>query len=327
MEQPTPDEKTPPSQTHSRTTLLELDHHTGELGRPKARVAARDEVNRKNALHKVLNQRTYITADLERVIYGSFNQKPATLIVFDFKFRFESDSRLRFKAAEIAISLKATPDGINKPLPKDDPVVYNFAPKKIYGNATVETQSWTYGVAVPCMASVGLIQAGIQPYVERSSSFEKGHRMEISGRGFKDTQHEEENEVLWTIKENGKEKGGIPDQLKFAIILGYNGRFQADIKVTAEADFKLKLFGWPWPKDDPVFFRPTEGFGMPVETPRWFPDLDTIRDDEWAEFIPRWMEGQVGQCCKIGYTLVITTESSIEQNGKHLINLPLNSFS
>lgn len=284
-------EETQLGQTYSRTALLELDRHSGELG--PQRNSTPDEVNRKNALHRVLNQHTYITADLGQVIFGSFNGKPACLIVFDFKFRFEADSRLRFKRAEIAIRFEATPDSTRKLSPKDDPVISNFAPKKIYGNTTTENHAWSYGIAIPCMVSLGPMQAGAQLHVERATSFQKGYRMEILGRGFKDTKHEEENEVIWTVKENSKQKDGIPDQLKFAVILGYSGRFQADIKVTAEADFKLKLFGWPWPRDDPVLFRPTEGFGMSAETPRWFPDFETIKEEEWTELLPLCREGQV----------------------------------
>lgn len=290
MEQPTyaSDKDIPLDQANSRTTILELDPHAGDLAH-----AGGSDVNRKNVLHKILNERTYITADLERVIYGSFDRKPACLIVFNFKFRFEADSHLRFKRAEIAVSFKATPDGSHKCRPKDDPVIYNFALKKMYGNLTMENNSWTYGIELPCMVTLGPAQFGAQPYVEKSSSFKKGHRMEIVGREFKDAEHDQENEVIWSIKENGKQKNGIPEELKFAVIVGYTGRFQADIKVTAETDFRLKLFGWPWSKDDPVLFRPTEGSGMPIETPRWFPDFETIRSEEWAELVPYWREWEV----------------------------------
>lgn len=285
MEQPTSNEESPLNQTYSRTTLLELDSHAGELGG--------SDVNRKSALHKVLNERTYITADLERVIYGNFNHKPACLIVFDFKFRFEADSHLRFKRAEIAVSFKATPNGTRKPVSGDDPVIYNFAPKRIYGNLTMENCSWSYGVELPCMVSLSPAQIGVQPYLGKTSSFQRGHCMEIYGREFKDADHSEENEVIWVIKENSKQKNGIPDGLKFAIILGYTEGFQANIKVTAETGSRLKLFGWPWPKDDPVLFQPTQGFGMLLETPRWFPDLGSIRSDEWMELIPQWKEWEV----------------------------------
>lgn len=288
MEQPTFDGETPLDQAYSRTTLLELDCHAGTLPRVDS-----GDVNRKSAVNKVLNGRTYITADLERVIYGNFDRKPACLVIFNFKFRFEADSHLRFKSAEIAVSFKATPEGLNKPVPGDDPVIYNFAPKKMYGNLTMENLSWTYGIELPCMVSFGPVEFGVQPYAEKTSSFQKGHRMEIFGREFKDTHHYEENEVIWTIKENSRHKNGIPEQLKFAVVLGYAERFQADIKVTAMTGSKLKLFGWPWPKDDPVLFQPTNGFGMPLEIPRWFPDLETIGKDEWTELIPHWKEWEV----------------------------------
>lgn len=290
MEKPTSDEENPVDQAYSRTTLLELDPHSGELDGSSSKYR---NLSRKPAIHKALNERTYITADLERVIYGSFNRKPACLIVFDFKFRFEADSHLRFRRAEIAVSFKATPDGFRKPVSEDDPVIYNFAPKRVYGNLTMENRSWTYGIEFPCMVSFGPVELGVQPFLEKSSSFEKGHRMEIVGREFKDAYHSEENEVIWVIKENGKQKDGIPDQLKFAIILGHTEGFQAEIKVSAETGSRLKLFGWPWSKDDPVLFQPAQGFGMPLETPRWFPDLETIRSDEWTEIVPQWMEWEV----------------------------------
>ncbi|KAL0631529.1 hypothetical protein Q9L58_009614 [Maublancomyces gigas] len=299
MEQPISEKEISPHQAYSRTTLLEPDAHAGALRRTDSPADSRADVNRKKALNKVLNERTYITADLERVIYGSFDRKPACLILFNFKFRFEADSHLRFKRAEIAVSFKATPDSLNKPAPGDDPVIYNFAPKKMYGNLTVENLSWTYGIELPCMVSIGPAEVGVQPYMEKTSSFQKGYRMEIFGREFKDARHNEENEVIWTVKENSQHKNGIPDQLKFAIILGHKGRFQADIKVSAETGSRLKLFGWPWSKDDPVLFQPPEGFGMPLEIPRWFPDLETIKNEEWAELVPQWKEWE-SQIANIG---------------------------
>ncbi|KAL9100372.1 MAG: hypothetical protein Q9163_004242 [Psora crenata] len=88
--------------------------------------------------------------------------------------------------------------------------------------------------------------------------------LEITGQPWSDVQRREVHKACWIIEEVGSPKYGIPDELNVATIVTHNGSFQADVNVVVDTPSLGKLFGFPWPADDPVLFvanRPDSAIG------------------------------------------------------------------
>jgi hypothetical protein len=197
-----------------------------------------------------------------------------------FTFQYNRDSILRFKKAEIIVSFDKTTDlsmGATK-----EPVVRVFAPRKVFGKPTEEAKKFNYEVALQCSLSVGLVTAGPTLSIGSESAFTKEHKLEIKGLDQMTRKRKQPHIVIWTATEDDLAKSGIPDELNLAVVVEYDGDFQADVNIRVDTPLMDGLYGHIWSKDDPLLFLPPLSKGDPLPTDQF----DHLSEADWQALAP-----------------------------------------
>jgi hypothetical protein len=269
----------------SRTIEFEIDGSKAELssGDPKEICEGSER-----ALYKELGN----WGAQSRVVHlqhGSYQGRPATLLVFDFQFLFTEDKGSgRFVKAEIQITFEAEPvqekSSQRHVIGSHVPVVRNVSPKLLEGPHTMvhrikeaefSTKLGASGGPIPIQAELGM------GWIDKKR-FEERHRMKIVGRPFSSEEHQENHRALWTLLENASQKEGIPTGVKLATIVEHGGGpFLGTVSLGASTRSGLKLFGRPWSKPCPLIFRPNIILGTPLPCI----EFDKLTDDDWQKLI------------------------------------------
>ncbi|KAI9774564.1 MAG: hypothetical protein M1840_002813 [Geoglossum simile] len=261
-----------PELTFSRKIKFELDPHSGDLGQKNNGAS---DPNREKIMQRELGALAII-ASLERVEFGSFKGESACLVSCVFQFLDGNAQFLRFTDAMIHIEFQKR-EGQG-----EDPAVLNFGPRTIVGEKTIENRLWCYELVMPCHINVWPLDIGLEPTVRRESEFDRQHFMEIRGNLYGDRKHQRPNCVRWTVKENSKQRSGIPDLLRCTAIVKYTDAFQVVVKVSSDAIFHV--LAYPWTKDDPVLIEAGNSFGASVRD-NGDSDFSTLTNDEWAKIV------------------------------------------
>ncbi|KAF5660677.1 hypothetical protein FHETE_8840 [Fusarium heterosporum] len=234
-----------------------------------------------------------IQADLAGVIHGSMSpgKEPATLLVFEFKFRVRKRDR-RIKSASVTISFHGG---------NDDPAVVNFAPSELSSRQSVTE------FAREVNAEIGIPGAGIVDFggPGRTTQWQSNDSAKLQAiKSFKPKAGSSDiagqiNTVTWTMLENTTVRSGLPPYLKTAILLQRrtDEKFLATISIETDVsgfsfrDFQGDILGDR--VDDPVFFdprAPPQWYDGPLELnnlgsidlsslSRWVDSADM--DQEW----------------------------------------------
>jgi hypothetical protein len=107
--------------------------------------------------------------------------------------------------------------------------------------------------------------------------------LEIKGLDQMTRKRKQPHIVVWTAAEDGLLKSGIPDELNLAVVVGYDGAFQANVVARVDTPLMDGLYGNVWSKDDPLLFLPPFGKGDLPLTNGLF---DKLSDDDWRALTP-----------------------------------------
>lgn len=220
-----------------------------------------------------------VLAAVKGVSSGTYNGKPACLLVLQFRFR---ETRGRFKDISIFVKFTQIPSNVKHP----EPVIRVVSPCQIYGRTTTEQLEMTYNIGAQFSANGGPASAGATLSRDKVSSYQKDHALEISGMPWtSDDEHDEHNMVIWTIRENKKSTAHFPKELNFGMVVERGCGVQATVTLKVNGFHSLA-----WKEDDPLLL-PLDGITKgPVPSKEAFEQLE---DSGWKLLVPYREEGQV----------------------------------
>lgn len=267
----------------SSTVELQVDTNSGHLG-------TRKEIG-PDSSHA--NQRSFgrrgVRGNVVHLEHGTYAGGPASLISMKFYFLHDgAESSGRFNKAEIRVSFDKILDEDIAPEKASVPAVKHFSPSLIQGRPTQALVSERASVGLdasvaPAVASV----AGLGASVGYSSThtFDREYQVKIKGIPWCSSSHnkEVENTVIWKLTENAKQAEGIPLELNVALLVQHDGfPFEGTVEIKAWTKSNVRLFGWPWPKPNPLIFKPTVSLGLPAGLASY----DELKDEHWERLAP-----------------------------------------
>ncbi|KAF9767122.1 hypothetical protein IL306_000365 [Fusarium sp. DS 682] len=190
------------------------------------------------------------------VAYGTWRDSsgnppaPAALVVMQFDFRAGSGV-LRYKSAEISVSFKERTPG------SSHPIVRQLFPARNVSRSSTSMVSSDHFIWPP-------------------------DEFIIRGKTWSDKGVQEPDEVIWNINETYGSKFGICEPVKLALIVTYQGPFQATVEVEATTALSLiKISNTPWSRDDPMLFDGITPKGRPLPGT----ELNEIDSQTLADYI------------------------------------------
>jgi hypothetical protein len=186
-------------------------------------ISNEERVNRQLATQEHIGK-TSFSAYLAHVQYGTYDDKPACLVAIDFSFRFPSKASSRFTSAEVELTFEKA---LNRSKPSLrstdaslDPIVANFAPKKVLGQVKTRENKKTWEIEVPVTFEAPFGSVGITGSFASETAMTEEGRSEVHGNRAQDDAHDDgANAVTWDFTENSLSKEGILRSFRSAIIL------------------------------------------------------------------------------------------------------------
>ncbi|KAF3135283.1 hypothetical protein TWF569_009950 [Orbilia oligospora] len=202
--------------------------------------------------------KTYLSARVAQVSYGTYKSRPAAIIVLDFVFHSSDHRRQRFKDATIEIDFTQE-GGLGRAGDAETTAVVpvciaQFAPKLVYGEKKAEEVTWGLDLSVGANLVAGPASLEIaNSAVYRESKYSRDHKLVIEGsaRGSGPTR------LVWSIQE--RKHDGIPPQFTTAFMIFHPRglKFSARMNVKASIGFSLDPRRWKifLPNDDRMYFH------------------------------------------------------------------------
>ncbi len=212
------------------------------------------------------------------VSHGTFDSRPASLIVFSFSLR-SGGHAFRFQNANVKIEFAKHPAAKAQDV---NPAIIKFAPRKVYGLPTVEHKKNRVGGEFTLQVPAGPLTIGPTASFERESEFEKEYRFKTQGNFWSSKNGTNWDIVYWDMKENRRTNGGIPDMLNVAVVVEREGPFVATVEVTVDTPVVNGAFSYPWTKNNPATFVPGVVMGKQPRTGRF----EELSDEDWRALIP-----------------------------------------
>ncbi len=243
--------------------LLPLQEFTASDGGAFRLSNSGNELQRVNVLQRDDGKLT-AHANLHSVTHGTLvsGGESATLIIMDFSFHGSQQEGRRYR--EATINIRFTESGtVNE---DTDPIVFQIAPSgSLTYNPLKVQQSQSTTIQNNIQAGLGAspVSLGIGLGFEKSAVVEKTDAAKLFGSPRIDGRNRgKPNSVRWTLLENRHEEGGIPSQLRTAILLSprTDQGFRASVSLELAVDIRSRikyLFGQIM-KIDPVFFAAKE---------------------------------------------------------------------
>ncbi|KAI1378963.1 hypothetical protein F4677DRAFT_354104 [Hypoxylon crocopeplum] len=221
-----------------------------------------------------------VISSLTKVEYGKWGREDACLIVFRFQFQKGNATLFRFEHAEIVVEFLSRPPSH----PDNDPRVLKYGPKRLQSTGTPEDRSWHCNVALSASAGGAPLPIQGGPTLEfgNESNYTRQYAAEIESDDWGNRKHRYPNCLKIWMREDQKQKKGIPLELLAAVVVQTSGPFQAYVNVKVDSIFNL--VAWPWSKDDALLLQPGVDFGAPLRTPSAF-DFSTLTLDEWRQLV------------------------------------------
>lgn len=188
--------------------------------------------------------------------FGTFDQKPACLIILDFSFQKFGSTPCRYKHAEIDVAFedgKAALADVQDPQEFEDcmahqPRILAFEPHEYHGPGTSGTGSTTIGGSVSLSAPGGILGASLNP--SRTTPFAREGYAKVHG-----FPTDEDSRIVFSVDENSMSGDGIRSEWSAAMVVQYTPgrRFAARVHIKAHIFLRVTnpVCG---AKDDPVFF-------------------------------------------------------------------------
>lgn len=231
-----------------------------------------ERVNRALATQETIGRTSY-SAYVRHVQYGTYENRPASLVGIDFAFRFPPRANSRFSSAEVEVTFEKALD-TSKPSLRStdaslDPIVANFAPKDILGQAKERENKTAFRLEVPIVFNAPFGSAQMLAKWSRETTMSEEECLEVHGNLAQDDYHDEgANSVTWDLTENPISKGGILRSFRAIVVLFHrpNEPFWMDVSVKPVVKFSLdprRLFTKRLvrEKDEPVLLDGRTMFG------------------------------------------------------------------
>ncbi|KAF3933935.1 hypothetical protein ABW19_dt0206245 [Dactylella cylindrospora] len=230
--------------------------------------------------------KTYLSARIAQVSYGTYQARPAALMVIDFVFHSADHKNQRFKDAQIEIDFTESGgegiggggiDELGGGATAGTAVevfqgtsIAQFAPKLVYGEKKVEEITWGLDVSVGANILVGPATVEVaNTGVTRETKYSRDHRLVIEGSA----RGTGPNRLYWSLQE--RKHDGIPPQFTVAFMVFHpkRAKFSATVKVKASIGFSLDVRRWKVfiPADDKMYFHEDYPRG-----PEMDPDFDKL---------------------------------------------------
>lgn len=267
----------------SSTVDLQVDTKSGHLGTRKEIGPDSSHANQRNL------GRRGVRGNVVHLEHGIYADRPASLISMKFFFLHDgAQSSGRFNKAEIRVSFDKILDEDIAPATASVPAVKHFSPSLIQGRSTQALISERASVSLdasvaPAVASVASL--GASAGYASTHTFDREYQVRITGIPWCSSSHnkEVENTVIWKLTENAKQAEGIPLELNVALLVQHDGfPFQGTVEIKAWTKSNMRLFGWPWPKPNPLIFKPTVSLGLPAGLASY----DELKDEHWKRLAP-----------------------------------------
>lgn len=255
-----------------------IDEATFELGQKND---SDQDYNRSKVHQRDLGDLS-IVSTLSKVEYGSWESQPACLIAFKFSFG-SGNLPCRFTNSRITIEFTSRQAG------SADPIIKNFGPRHLLGQKTEEARRWLYVGEFAAKVNVGPVEIGPDLRAESEGFYTKGYQEIVKAIDWGDTKHKYPNTLKYWLKENKRQKGGIPGQFDAAIVVVYDGPFQAVVDVSSTLMFDF--LAQPWTKDDPVLFEPGVEHGKPVRS-NGDSEFSTLGKEDWMRVVTSNLDDQ-----------------------------------
>ncbi|KAK4225995.1 hypothetical protein QBC38DRAFT_240715 [Podospora fimiseda] len=255
-----------------------IDESSQELGQENKHA---QDFNRFKLTQRDLGSMSVI-GTLTKVEHGKWgpSNKPACLLCFRFQFQKGNAKLFRFEKAFIVIEFQARPPTH----PKDDPAVLRYGPKRLQSVGTTATESWQYTIELSATVGIGPVQAGPTVEFGRQIIYDRHYAETIESDDWGNRRHSRPNCVRIWLREDEKQKDGIPLELLACVVVETTARsFQANVSVKVDSFFNL--IAWPWSKDDPLLLEPGVNFGTPIREKTGETDFSSLTADEWRQLV------------------------------------------
>ncbi|KAF3923003.1 hypothetical protein ABW20_dc0103550 [Dactylellina cionopaga] len=161
--------------------------------------------------------KTYLSARVSQVSYGTYQSRPAALIIMNFVFHSSDHKRQRFKEATIEIDF--TQEGLSRAgdatTTQVVPVsIAQFAPKLVHGEKKAEEVAWGLDLSIGANLIAGPTSLEVaNTTVYRESKYSRDHKLLIEGsaRGTGPSR------LVWSLQE--RKHDGIPPQFTTAFMV------------------------------------------------------------------------------------------------------------
>ena len=258
-----------------RVTPFIVDESAQELGQ---RNTDDQDFNRLKITQRDLGSMSVI-GSLTKVEYGKWANEDACLISFRFQFHKGNATMFRFEKADIVIEFQARPPG----RPDHDPAVLQYGPKKLQSTGTTEAHGWHYTASLSANVGVGPAQAGPTLEFGRHGIHNRQYAAMIESDDWGNRRHRRPNCVKIWLREDEKQKDGIPLELLASVVVQTDRPFQANVSVKVDSIFNL--VAWPWSKDDPLLLQPGVNFGTPIRETTTATDFSSLTVEEWRQLV------------------------------------------
>ena len=188
--------------------------------------------------------------------FGTFDQKPACLIILDFSFQKFGSTPCRYKHARIDVAFedaKVALAEMQDPQEFEECMAHNprvlaFEPHDYHGPGTSGTGSSTIGGSVSLSAPGGIFGVSLNP--SHTTPFAREGYAQVHG-----VPTDEDSRIVFSVDENSMSGDGIRSEWSAAMIVQYTPgrRFAARVRIKAHIFLRVTnpVCG---AKDDPVFF-------------------------------------------------------------------------
>ncbi|KAM0256053.1 hypothetical protein ACHAQJ_005252 [Trichoderma viride] len=234
------------------------DAIVGEEDTFRTENASINDWERRNVIERTQGS-IHARVDLMEVIHGTYDDDgdEATLMVFRFRFDPQKNSRRVIRARINIEFFSSTKKGAA-------PIVDAIAPEERWTVVpTVDNESTTRGADLNLGASgVPFLEAGGTLKFEKTITRDISDATTITGSINLGTGKNsgESTAAAWNLQENKRRQTGVPNSVKFAILLRreHSEPFNAKVTVEADVDFLsgLEKKFTKVPLDDPVLFNP-----------------------------------------------------------------------
>ncbi|KAJ5644509.1 hypothetical protein N7507_010520 [Penicillium longicatenatum] len=160
---------------------------------------------------------------------------PATMLVLDLRF-LSSKKEHRYKSASVTLTFKnKDPDQPNRPH------VYEVAPEKIHLLARTEsTRKQTFGASLGAQTGGGIATGDVGVYWEVVQEKSEYGNVRVTGRSHASSDQLYEDEVTWSMQENGQRRQGIPSFLQTAVLLRHTEHCDWTVSMRVESQVNSK---------------------------------------------------------------------------------------